>query len=311
MGKLSNVSPYKGGDIPQPLQKWLDILFDSLKGDLTLTGGNVVLNGITTPTGCIPSNGTDATNDIDFSTGVQRDSSNIYTIRANSDFTKRADATWASGTGNGGMATGSFSATTDYHLHLLGKSTDPTAFDYIFDTSATCVNGLANAAVVAAGFDIYKRVASLRTGGSAAWPTFSANEIAIGQVQYLIPPVFEHSKSWSGADNTEQTATLASVPGGIKVLAIIGAEFEDATAGASSALLISSFDVADTAANSAASSYVGSLKIRFNTGATAAGDGGVFQIRTSTNRTFRYRGVGTSADHSAGFCSHGWIDSRL
>lgn len=311
MGKLANISPYKGGGVTPELQKWLDILYDSLRGNITLPGGSVILNGITAATGCIPSNnGSDATNDIDFSTGIQRDSANAYTIKANSSFTKRADAAWASGTGSGGMATGSFSATTDYHLHLLGKSTDPTAFEYIFDTSATCVNGLANSAVMAAEFDIYKRIGSLRTGGSAAWPTFAAREIGIGVVRYLIAPASEFGKTWSGADNTAQTGTLTLVPGGIQVNAILDVVFQDSTAAANSAILVTSLDQTDTAPDATSTASVATVSLVSNAGANARGSC-IAPVRTSTSRTFRYRGAGTTSDHTASFSTHGWEDARL
>lgn len=310
MGKLANIAPYKGGGITPELQKYLDILYDSLRGDITLSSGNVILNGITIASGCIPSNGTDATNDLDFSVGIQRNSSNTYTIRANSAFTKRADATWAAGTGNGGLAATLTWAANDWHLHLLGKSADPTAFDYIFDTSATCVNGLADDAVEAAGFDIYKRVGSLRTGG-AAWPSFHAREVAIGKVRYLLKAVvFELTKDWAGADDTAQTGTLAAVPGGIQVDAILGVVFTDSSAAAVSALLVSSLDQTDTAANSALSTYVGTIRLTSTAGANSSASC-VIPVSTSTSRTFRYRGADTTVDHNASFCTHGWEDTRL
>jgi len=309
MGKLSNISPYKGDGTTPLLQKWLDILYDSLRG-------HIIASSVKAPIGCIPSNGTDATNDIDFSAGVQRDSTNVYSIDAAAIMTKRADATWSAGTGNGGMAAAvvagaGFTTTTDYHLHILGKTSDPSAYDYIFDTSATCANGLVDAAIVAAGFNIYKRVSSLRTGGSAAWPLITAREVACGLVEYLLKtPVFGDDKNWAGVDDAAQTGTLASVPGGIQVTAILGVVFADSTASVASGLLVTSLDQTDTAAASSPASYVGTISLTTNSGGDARGSC-VVNIRTSTSRTFRYRGVGTTADHAAGFCTYGWIDSRL
>lgn len=261
-------------------------------------------------TGCIPSNGTDATNDINFSTGFQWDSSRLYPIRASSAFTKRADATWASGTGNGGMASGVSWGAGDYHMHLLGKSSDPSAFDYIFDTSATCANGLADSAVVTAGFNIYKRVGSNRTAG-AAWQLFTARELAIGLVEFLLKtPLFELTKNWTGVDDAAQTGTLAFVPGGIQVNAILGALFFDSTAGAQSALIVSSLDQTDTAPDATPASYVSSISLSGTGGGNSRGSC-VLEVRTSTSRTFRYRGNATTADHEASFATHGWRDSRL
>lgn len=43
MGKLSTVAPYKEGGIVPGLQKWLDILFAALRGDITTDG---LVNGV-------------------------------------------------------------------------------------------------------------------------------------------------------------------------------------------------------------------------------------------------------------------------
>lgn len=263
-------------------------------------------------TGCIPSNAADATNDITFSVGRAFDGTRGYAAGA---MTKRADAGWALGTAQGGMASVAgtpitFSATTDYHWFLLlNPSTGET--DYGCDTSVIAANLLTTAAVMAAGFTVALRVTSLRAIGSAAWPLFSAREIGFGIVKYqLKTPAFEHTKNWSGADNTAQTATLALVPGGIQVEAIIGAFFQDTTASASSALLVTSFDQDDTAADNTAAGHLATISIVSNSGDNARGSC-VIEITTSTSRTFRYRGVGTTADHEAAFCTMGWKDSRL
>lgn len=260
------------------------------------------------PTGTVPSNGTDATNDIDFSAGTRRNSTNTSIIIAGA-MTKRADATWAAGTGNGGMASGVTWAANDFHLHLLGKTTDPTAHDYIFDTSVTCANGLADSAVVTAGFTIYKRIASFRTA-AAAWPLFTAREVGNGALEVLLKtPAFEFTKNWAGTDDAAQTGTLALVPGGIQVKAILGVNFNDASIGAHSALIVTSLDQTDTAANSGVATFVGQLKLANDGSGVDRSASGVIEVRTSTSRTFRYRGAGTTIDHDVTFCTHGWEDS--
>ena len=56
--------------------------------------------------GLLPSNGTDASNDIDFGIGKCRDSANTLNIISSSVITKRRDANWASGTNQGGFPAG-------------------------------------------------------------------------------------------------------------------------------------------------------------------------------------------------------------
>jgi hypothetical protein len=289
---------------------WLALVYDELSTQFTTLASSIAsLSGYVT--GCIPSNGTDATNDIDFSSGLAFDGTDPYTVGAK---TKRADAGWAAGTAQGGMASSggtplTFSATTDYHHFLLLNPTTRET-DFGFDTSVTATNLLSTSAVSTAGFTVAKRISSLRTGGSAAWPLISARELNHGQVEYLLKtPVFEINKNWSGADNTAQTGTLAAVPGGIKVDAILGVMFQDSTAASGSALLVTSLDQTDTAADSGTTTWVGQIKLISNGGGNSCGSTQV-RVMTSTSRTFRYRGDGTTADHDASFCSLGWVDSR-
>jgi len=88
--------------------------------------------------GCILSNnGSDATNDIDFAAGVCRDSTNTVDIAVGA-MTKRLDADFSAGTGNGMRYSGAAITNTTYHLFSIVKAdgtedkfayagTDPTA----------------------------------------------------------------------------------------------------------------------------------------------------------------------------------------
>lgn len=116
-------------------------------------------------------NGTDATNDIDFvanGKAVQcRDVSGnmLWVTPAAGTVTKRADAAWASGSGNGGMGSGlTFSTSTEYYFFLI---TNGTSIDYGFDTSITAAN-----LRTSTGWAYYRPVGWLKTAGTAAWRTF-------------------------------------------------------------------------------------------------------------------------------------------
>lgn len=257
-------------------------------------------------TGCIPSNGTDATNDINFSAGFVFDGTRGYTVGAQ---TKRADANWAAGTGNGGKASGASAwGAADWHLFVLLNPTTG-ATDFGFDTSLTGANLITDA--TSAGFTVARRVSSLRTS-AAAWPLVSARETAFGVVEYLLKtPVFQFSKAWGGADNNAQTGTLSDVPGGIQVNAILGWQFYDATPSGGSAILITSLDQTDTAPDGAVGSTVCTFRLAQTDGTIDACASGVVVTRTSTSRTLRYRTAGSTADHSTGACLIGWEDSRL
>lgn len=84
----------------------------------------------------LANNASDATNDIDISTGVAAaDTSPYYLMQLTSALTKRLDAAWAVGTGNGGLDTGSIANTT-YHVWLIQRS-DTGVVDALFSASAT------------------------------------------------------------------------------------------------------------------------------------------------------------------------------
>ena len=96
--------------------------------------------GLYFPTGhlyglTLSNNGSDATNDIDIAAGTARDASDTVNMVLASALTKRLDASWAVGTGNGGLDTGSIADTT-YHVWLIKRS-DTGVVDALFSTSAT------------------------------------------------------------------------------------------------------------------------------------------------------------------------------
>ncbi len=177
-------------------------------------------------TGLVPTNNSgDATNDIDFSEGIARDSEDNDNIHA-SAMTKKADATWAPGTGNGGMAAGvSFGANT-FHLFVLGSSKGQSDHDFGFDTSLTAANLMADAAVVAAGLDIFRRVESFITTG-AAWISMEVNEITGGGLRCYYNATPTDLSSYNGA-TTRQTLAL-TIPSDVQFLAIVTLYFDFVT----------------------------------------------------------------------------------
>lgn len=79
-------------------------------------------------------NVSDATNDIDIAAGGCMDGTGAYWISV-SAITKRLDASWAVGTNQGGLDTGSI-ADTDYYIWLIARS-DTGVVDVLFSTSST------------------------------------------------------------------------------------------------------------------------------------------------------------------------------
>jgi hypothetical protein len=106
------------------------------------------------------SNATDTAHDITVAVGEVRDNANAVDIVLASAMTKRIDATWASGSGNGGLASGvSLGNNTWYHVHAIVVSGSA---DIGFDTSITAANLVANNSASA-----FRRIGAVLTDGSA------------------------------------------------------------------------------------------------------------------------------------------------
>lgn len=84
----------------------------------------------------LSNNASDATNDIDIADGEARDTTNVRTMVLSSGLTKRLDAAWQAGTGNGGLDSGTIANAT-YHVHLIENpnSTPTPTLDVIFSLS--------------------------------------------------------------------------------------------------------------------------------------------------------------------------------
>lgn len=83
----------------------------------------------------LSNNGTDSANDIDISAGSATDSTGAVRMTLGSALTKRGDASWAVGTGNGGMDTGSIANGWNYAWEIMRSDTG--VVDALISASAT------------------------------------------------------------------------------------------------------------------------------------------------------------------------------
>lgn len=149
----------------------------------------------------LANNATDAANDIDIAVGAARDSSNVLDLALASGITKRLDATWAVGTGNGGLDSGTKAANTGYHVYLIRRDSDGVV-DALFSTSATNPT-------MPSGWTHRRRIGSFVTDASGNIRAFSQSG---GWFKYKAPA---EDVNVSGLNNPF-LATLP-VPGGVKV----------------------------------------------------------------------------------------------
>jgi len=98
--------------------------------------------------GCLLDNNSgDLAHDLDISIGEWRDTTNSVNLKLLTAFTKKFDATWVKGSGNGGMASGvTLTNGNGYYIFLVGGKGKDT--DVIGDSSLTGTNILADANII-------------------------------------------------------------------------------------------------------------------------------------------------------------------
>lgn len=274
----------------------------SITGAETLTNKTLttpVLNGpvVNSPQGeafrayisglSLSNNVTDATNDIDIATGsAGSDGTTPVLMTLASALTKRLDASWAVGTGNGGLDTGSIANTT-YHVWLIQRS-DTGVVDALFSTSATSPTMPTN-------YDRKRRIGSI-VRESAAIRAF----VQDGDVfQWSSPPLDVNAAS-SGSSAVTRTLT---VPSGVRVEAMMNVVLQTASATAE-VVYISDLSTTDLAPNTG----VAPLAQVF----TPGNNRGAAPVRCMTNSSSQIRtrlGTGGSTE-TLRIATIGWRDTR-
>lgn len=235
----------------------------------------------------LSNNSGDATNDIDIAAGVAVDGTNVKVLRLAAGITKRLDAAWAVGTGNGGLDTGSIANTT-YHVWLIMRS-DTGVVDVLFSASAS-------APTMPANYDFKRRIGSIvRVGGTII--SFYQN----GD-KFLTNDFADVASTNPGTSAV--TATL-SVPSGIVVEALVKPVILDDSPGGQTYLMLSALAQTDVAAAATNANVISN---------PAAGTeyvtSGIQHIRTNTSAQIRYRLSASDADTSVRINTTGWIDRR-
>ena len=221
----------------------------------------------------LSNNGSDATNDIDIAVGIALDSTNAEVIKLGSSITKRLDATWAVGTNQGGLDTGSIANTT-YHVWLIKRS-DTGVVDALFSTSAS-------APTMPTNYDYKRRIGSIIRTGGAIKAFYQRGDDFV----WATP---SQDVNTTNPGSSAQTITL-TVPSGIVVKADISAETSNP--GSNHYIFFSPTAVADQAASASVSQMSVNGTVRF----------GVGNLQTYTNTSAQIR-----ARWSASGASDVWV----
>lgn len=219
---------------------------------------------------------------ISIAAGAANDSTNTVLMKLASAISKTT-ASWAVGTGNGGLDTGSIANNTWYHFFEIERP-DTGVVDALFSLSASSPTMPTN-------YTLKRRIGSARTNGSAQWTKFTQT----GDT-FIWDTAVTDANSVAIATGSRSLRTL-TVPTGVAVKALYRAGLNSATGTATVAL------TSPQESDQSPSSVFADLSVV--NGALANGS---FATLTDTSAQIGQRGNATNA--ALTISTYGWIDTR-
>jgi len=233
----------------------------------------------------LSNNATDPTNDIDIGAGIAMDQTNSWMMELTGTLTKRLDATWVAGSGQGGRDAGTLADNT-YHVFLIRNPTSG-VIDALFSTSPTTPT-------MPTGYTQKRRIGSIvRLFSAIALFTQLGDE-------FLLKSHY-HVGSASISSATQGSVDLIIVPTGIRVTAIVlvtfvGTDHLACMLGPTGAVL-------------SAGTSLSTLRGVLATGPSGT-QGGRFYLLTDTNAQIDRIESASSVGISLAFDVAGWVDRR-
>ena len=160
----------------------------------------------------ISNDSSDVAKDLDITAGTSRNSTDAVTMTTGA-LVKRIDASWATGTGNGGLSS-SLSASNDTWYHIFQIVVGGVA-DVGFDTSPVAANLVSDHTATA-----FRRIGSIEYE-TAAWQLF------VQQDDMFKPDTITLIRSGSGI--TTQANVTMGVPTGVEVMAWVSLHYSHAS----------------------------------------------------------------------------------
>jgi hypothetical protein len=230
----------------------------------------------------LSNNATDVTNDLDVTAGAAAsDATTPALITLASAITKRLDANWAVGTGNGGLDTGTKAVSTVYYVWLIQRS-DTSVVDVLASLSDT-------APTMPASYDRKRRIGAICTNSAGG-----IREFVQDGDDFTLKTLYEGVN----VTNLGTTAVLYTLVAPANVLLTAHAYCDHASL--RSYIAISDPDTTDFAPGS----YNGSIIMS----AAAAGTNNIIPVRTNSSRQIRARSNDTSVTFR--FNVRSWTDTR-
>lgn len=260
--------------------------FDTIDGLLTNGLPRAYMAGLG-----LANNGAQPLIEIDIAPGVAQDAGNGGAIILSASISKLINASFGAGTNQGCRGNGVLlSANTWYHIFLI-KRTDTGNVDVLCDTSVTAGN-------IPSPYTLFRRIGSVKTDGGSQILAF----VQDGDYFRWKASVLDVNTTNPGASAV--TATLASVPLGVNVMALLNVFFQSNTDAPAEYLYVS-----DPSSNDEAPSPTAAPLAQFFASNAVNGIAQI-QVRTNTLQQIRYRANGSDANTIVRVATLGWIDTR-
>jgi hypothetical protein len=245
----------------------------------------------------LSNNGTDSANDIDVAAGAATDESHSYVMVLAASITKRLDAAWAVGTGQGGLNTGVEANSTWYEVHLIRRP-DTGVVDVMFTTTA-------NRATLPSGYTQQRRIGWIRNDSGGSILAFTQVDDHFTLTTQINDVAATITSSAAAVTLTVPPSTIARFRATAQITAL--------TAGAVTGVVFS--EIAEGNVTPALTTGILSLGMSEGDGTGTANDSGTaghFELRASSSSQIEWDGIVGAGSTGEVFdiSTYGWIDSR-
>lgn len=220
--------------------------------------------------------------------GVANNSTNSTIMRLASSISKTT-ASWAVGSGNGGLDTGAIAANTWYHFFEIERL-DTGVVDVLFSLSPSSPTMPTN-------YTLFRRIGSGRTDGSSHWTAFTQ----IGD-QFIWANTVTDANAVGCNNDSARTLFTLTVPTGVNVTAL----FRATLIAISSSVTVTFYSPQETDQSVLTSQALLDLTTNY-TGITE-GSAGAFERLTNTSAQLAWRTRSSGGTFTVG--TYGWIDTR-